>query len=195
MGSREVMARSDASASFPDAREVVASPDGKAASGVAPLVTTYERPYPFKRGEVTLWDEDGGHTKPTWVPGWDYEPDGPESMAPVWNGEGHEIRTVVSIHTPAPRYPTRVFYTRRWRDPDGHEFGRAGLRITTAAAFRRWLNIPPIDRLRAEGGTLDGHATTSPRVGEGGDGACEAGGVEPTEPNPPEPQPTTQEGE
>jgi hypothetical protein len=76
---------------------------------------------------------------PTWVPGWRYEDCGPEDVEEVWDGEGEQLRTIVSIHKPG-RYPTRVFYTRQWRDPDGKVFGKPPLRMTTMQAFRTWLS-------------------------------------------------------
>lgn len=46
---------------------------------------------------------------------------------------------VVATFKPG-RFPERVFYTRRWVDPDGREFGKTGrLLIATAGQFRRLL--------------------------------------------------------
>ncbi|WP_296341520.1 hypothetical protein [Reyranella sp.] len=53
-----------------------------------------------------------------------------------YEGMGSQILTVVGVFRPG-KYPTRVFYTRRWRDPDGKEFGKGGLRIKVMSAFKR----------------------------------------------------------
>ena len=98
---------------------------------------TYSAWWAFKRTTYTRFDEEGGSEVETWAPGWEYEAFGPEDSLPVWQGQGAQLRTVVAVYKPG-RFPERVFYTRRWRDPDGKEFGRDGLRITTAEAFRRW---------------------------------------------------------
>lgn len=110
-----------------------------------PLVpgVTYEAWHPFKREEYQPIPDDpeGGYPAKcaTWVPGWRYEDCGPEDVEEVWDGEGEQLRTVVSTHRPGPRYPERVFYTRQWRAPDGRVFGRGGLRCVIAPTFRAWL--------------------------------------------------------
>lgn len=52
----------------------------------------------------------------------------------IADGIGVQILTVVGVYKPG-RYPTRVFYSRQWRDPDGKVFGKTKLRMTTVAAF------------------------------------------------------------
>ena len=97
--------------------------------------------YPFVRDtyEVHEADEDGysSYNKPTWVPKtrtvWTHS----DSTEEVADAVGSQILTIVSIHKPG-RFPERIFYTRRWRDPDGKEFGKNNLRIKTTQAFR-WL--------------------------------------------------------
>jgi hypothetical protein len=54
----------------------------------------------------------------------------------VAEAEGEMVLTVVDIHKPG-RFPERVFYTRRWVDPDGNEFGKNKLHITTTPTFKR----------------------------------------------------------
>lgn len=51
---------------------------------------------------------------------------------------GEMILTIVSIHRPGD-YPTRVFFTRQWKDPDGKIFGKQKLQIKTKSAFKRML--------------------------------------------------------
>ena len=48
---------------------------------------------------------------------------------------GAQLLTVVGVYRPG-RFPTRVFYTRQWRDPEGRVFGKTKCRITTVPAFR-----------------------------------------------------------
>lgn len=54
-------------------------------------------------------------------------------------GQGAQILTVIGVFKPG-KYPTRVFYTRKWRDPDGKEFGKGALRIKVLSAFRRIIS-------------------------------------------------------
>ena len=42
---------------------------------------------------------------------------------------------MVSTHKPGA-FPTRVFYTRKWIDPQGKTFGKDALRVTTLGYFR-----------------------------------------------------------
>lgn len=115
---------------------------------------TYGRWYPFKREDFHGFDADGPFTSPTWNPGWRYELVGHYGdSCPVWDGEGVQMRHVVSIHKPG-RYPTRVFYTRQFRSPDGWLFGKTSLRMTTLAAFRNWMRSDTHKRLLDEGGIL-----------------------------------------
>lgn len=96
--------------------------------------------YPFIRVKVSLCDEDGPYEAMSWKPGVNHEPyyvpPGECNYETVADGEGEILLTVVSIHKPG-RYPTRVFYTRKWRAPDGHEFGKNGCRVATAEKFLR----------------------------------------------------------
>ena len=94
--------------------------------------------YPFIREPVSLYGEDGPYETLSWRPGVSIECCGPygEDTDIVANGEGEMILTVVDVHKPG-RFPTRVFYTRQFVSPDGHVFGKRGLRMTTVEAFRR----------------------------------------------------------
>ena len=98
----------------------------------------YEVPYPFKLESVTLCDEDGVRTFEDEVPGVHfYQTDIDENMA-VAENMGLMLLTVVSIHKPS-KYPERVFYTRKWKKPNGDIFGKNGLKITTKSNFTRML--------------------------------------------------------
>jgi hypothetical protein len=111
-----------------------ASTDGACISPVKPgndlaKGAVFRAPYPFIRGKVTLMDEDGYSEVATWRPG--VRADGMFADA-----LGEIILTVVSVHKPG-RFPTRVFFTRRWRSPAGREFGKSACRCVTAEKFRR----------------------------------------------------------
>lgn len=69
-----------------------------------------------------------------WRPGTRNEQSAPDDYDTVADGIGTMILTIVSTHTP-PGWPTRVFYTRLWRDPDGKEYGKKELRCHSAAWF------------------------------------------------------------
>ena len=98
----------------------------------------YRAPYPFVMVESTYFDFELNHEMrddPTWRPGVEFPEKGkPEARA---DGMGEVILTVVSRHKPSPKHQERVFYTRRWRDPEGREFGNDKLHVTTAQAFAR----------------------------------------------------------
>lgn len=103
------------------------------------LGKTYQVPYPFVREEVELSPTDPEATHPnivrSWRPGVDMERD--EFGATYGSAEamGEMLLTVIDVHKPG-KFPTRVFYTRQWRDPSGRVFGKSGLSITTLASFR-----------------------------------------------------------
>lgn len=99
--------------------------------------SVHEAPYPFVRDTYTEWSEDGACDYPTWKPGVRMEDISPEDVAGFADGVGRILLTVISVHRPSPRYPTRVFFTRQWVGPDGRKFGRTNCRVTTLTAFRR----------------------------------------------------------
>lgn len=102
--------------------------------------------YPFVRYVADLYDEDDGRSYLTggWRPGCTAEDEerdehGYPSLIYVADGTGAMVLEVVATFKPG-RFPERVFYTRRWIDPDGREFGKTGtLRIATTGQFRRLL--------------------------------------------------------
>lgn len=106
---------------------------------------TYTVRYPFVLAEVELWPDDPEATAPVtvkcWRPGTEFE----EVETPYNSrtecyagGHGSMLLTVIDVHRPG-KFPTRVFYTRQWRDPTGKVFGKGGLRIKTQQAFNRML--------------------------------------------------------
>lgn len=102
--------------------------------------------YPFVRYVANLFDKDDGCPcqNEGWRPGCSREVDeNPGGYFPgehyVADGTGAMVLEVVATFKPG-RFPERVFYTRRWIDPDGREFGKTStLRIATTGQFRRLL--------------------------------------------------------
>lgn len=99
---------------------------------------TFRAPYPFVRTTYTEFDQDGPAEVQSWKPGVVFEPLPPygEDVDCVAEGTGEIILTVVSVHKPG-HFPTRVFFTRRWRRPDGIEFGKSKCHCVTVEKFRR----------------------------------------------------------
>lgn len=91
--------------------------------------------HPFVRETYRGYDEGGSFERLSWRPGIRHEMIAPDDSEAVADGIGTQIVTIISIHKPG-RYPARVFFTRRWRDPDGHEFGKGKLHIMTSGALR-----------------------------------------------------------
>lgn len=92
--------------------------------------------YPFVREVITRFDEEGYNEAETWNPGVRWEDAGPEDRGALADGEGWMRLLVVDVFKPG-RFPTRVFYTRSFVDPDGREFGKGRLLIATLEKFRR----------------------------------------------------------
>lgn len=106
-----------------------------------------EVPYPFVRDTFITHeaDSEGAFSAeiPTWRPGTRTD----TRHSPIWTGEdvpdvysvadgmGAQLLWVISVHRPGT-FQTRVFYTRKWRDPDGHQFGKGGLRVLSITGFR-----------------------------------------------------------
>ncbi len=118
---------------------------GRAVKYAAPAIgEVFTVPYPFVQDTwVEHYDgEDGPETDevPTWKPGVRNESvDVGNEYSQVEHymeadAIGAQILTVVGIYRPG-HFPTRVFYSRQWRDPDGKLFGKSKLRITTVPAF------------------------------------------------------------
>lgn len=101
--------------------------------------TSFLVPFPFVLTMGTVLDEDGPCEVASWRPGVDrvlVPPDGGDEVR--YHGEGFMVLTVVSVHKPG-KYPPRVFYTRKWIDPQGKEFGKNNLRVTSQGNFRRLI--------------------------------------------------------
>lgn len=93
--------------------------------------------FPFYLGTHSGYDLCGDpYTDEVWIPGCKSQDVYPDDCELVADGEGEMILSIVDIHKPG-RYPERVFYTRKWIDPDGNEFGATKLRIITTQTFKR----------------------------------------------------------
>ena len=98
-----------------------------------------EVPHPFIRGTYCVRDEEGCEECIGWRPGVrnaDVYPDDSEMVA---DGMGVQILTVVAKFRPG-KFPERIFYTRKWRDPDGTVFGKSNLHTRTTGAFTRLVS-------------------------------------------------------
>lgn len=93
----------------------------------------HEIEYPF------IWSEDEHSLLDCynpWSPGLRWVQTSIDDSEQMADGLGLMIFEVVSRHKPG-KYPERVFYTRKWKDPEGNVFGKPQLRITTSQNFRR----------------------------------------------------------
>lgn len=107
------------------------------AKTIHPLPTPgafFEARYPFVRDTYSGFDGEDYSEISTWKPGTRAVAVGPEDAEMVADAEGSIILTVVGVYKPG-RFPTRVFFTRRWRNPDGHEFGKGSCRMATVSKF------------------------------------------------------------
>lgn len=92
-------------------------------------------PYPMIRTTYDDGDPEGG-PRESWKPGVEWVAVHPDNQRPEADAMGSVALTVISIHKPGG-YPERVFYLQQWIAPDGREFGKRKLRVTTTAAFLR----------------------------------------------------------
>lgn len=94
-------------------------------------------PYPFVKEKIGQFA--GAPLLESWRPGVRFEMIGPEDEGAFADDEGKMILVIVDIHKPG-HYPERVFFTRKWEDPNRKQFGKNNLRIITTSAFRKMLN-------------------------------------------------------
>lgn len=55
----------------------------------------------------------------------------------VWDGDGVELRRIVAVVN-IDGGGVRILYRRSFRKPDGKEFGKPNVRMTTPSAFTAW---------------------------------------------------------
>lgn len=116
---------------------------------------TYTLEHPFVRSTYFEQDEDGGGNVISWKPGviYEYEDDGSGYRGQhvcFAHGVGSVHYTVVDLHKLPHPYPARVFYTRKWTDPDGRMFGKNKLLMTTLPALKRRVNETGLVRHKVE---------------------------------------------
>lgn len=97
---------------------------------------THVVPYPFVRETYTAFDGEGEYQDPSWRPGAQADLDYGGNAVWAADAMGEMILQVVGRFKP-DGYPERTFFVRLWRDPQGKEFGKNKLRVTTTAAFTR----------------------------------------------------------
>jgi len=74
----------------------------------------------------------------SWRPGVRDQQTAPNDFEAIWDGEGLEIRRIVAV-VPIDGGGVRVLYRRSFRKPDGTEFGKTKVRMTTPSAFTAWV--------------------------------------------------------
>ena len=89
--------------------------------------------HPFCR--IMFGAEIGEENKLCWRPGIEMVECGPYDHEAMAHGLGFQRLTVHGVFKPG-RFPTRVFYTREFIDPDGKVFGNGKCRITSLGPFR-----------------------------------------------------------
>jgi hypothetical protein len=99
--------------------------------------------YPFVRGTFLdvfgTFDEGEPVDKATWRPGIEFRQFCTEDTEAFCDAEGRAQFSVVAVFKPG-HYPARVFFTRKFIDPDGKEFGKHKLHIATLDKFRRLVS-------------------------------------------------------
>ena len=99
---------------------------------------TFTVEYPFVRipkDEIWLISQSYSDVNP-WRPGVLFRHTWNDDAEAYCDGIGQMILTVIGTAYPKP-FPTRVMYTRKWRDPDGREFGKRRLLISTLGKFNQ----------------------------------------------------------
>lgn len=107
----------------------------------------FEVDYPFSRSSYIDWSDEDSKPVPCWRPGYwteleetfcPYSGSERDGVSYCCNGWGKMIFEVVSTHKPG-KYPERIFYLRRWRDPNGKEFGKNKLFTVSKGGFTKRL--------------------------------------------------------
>ena len=103
--------------------------------------SVFEIDYPFSRVMYTPPpDEDGQFTDIlSWRPGIWWNQVASDDSAVLADGMGKMILSIVSIHKPG-KWPTRVFYVREWKTPEGKMFGKQRCMVKAQSAFKGLLN-------------------------------------------------------
>ena len=100
---------------------------------------SHEVDYPFVRCKATILNDEEPVRIDSWRPGTRFEVYGNFGERNFEaDAIGTRILTIVSIHKPG-KFPERIFYTQKWRSPDGKVFGKNALKVTTTGNFRLLL--------------------------------------------------------
>ena len=100
------------------------------------IADVYTVKFPFVRSSYVDWSDGEGIEVKFWQPGTRVEMVYPDDTELFADGEGKMVLKVISIHKPG-KYPERIFYTRKFIDPDGKFFGKGNLHIAVVSKFRR----------------------------------------------------------
>lgn len=100
---------------------------------------TWRKQTPFLIEDRVLHDVFGERTVKSWRPGIRWVPVAPDDSDPDWDGDGYEVRTI-SAYVEIRGETSRILYRRHWIDPDGKEFGKRTMQMTTPSAFSAWIN-------------------------------------------------------
>lgn len=95
--------------------------------------------YPFIRSVFSEMDGDGVSEIPTWKPGVRFENTISGDTYSLADGLGFQTVTIVAPFKPG-KFPERIFFTRKWTDPEGKVFGKGKLHIKTAGGFRSLIS-------------------------------------------------------
>ena len=94
--------------------------------------------YPFVRFVFHGFDIDGTFSDDGWRPGCEKSVE--EGLVDyAADGLGAMLLEVVQVVKLPGGFAPRVFYVRRWRDPDGKVFGKRRCRVTTTSAFAKLM--------------------------------------------------------
>lgn len=104
-------------------------------------------PYPFIRTTYDKLPNDWEGVPvetPTWRPGVEHDCDNYGNTETFADAMGEAVFTIVDVFKPG-KFPIRIFFTRKWVDPDGKVFGKGKLHITTQQNFRTLIKGYRID--------------------------------------------------
>lgn len=99
---------------------------------------TYSVRYPFFVTIFEGFDADGPFQQESWRPGCGSDRNDDNDRSWFSDGHGEMLLEVIAEFKPG-RFPERVFFVRKWKDPDGKVFGLNKLRMTTHNNFVRML--------------------------------------------------------
>ena len=93
--------------------------------------------YPFVRTVFEGYDIDGPYSDIGWRPGCDRDTGDDGQCDYAADGLGSMLIEVVQVVPLPGGFMPRVFYVRKWRDPDGKVFGKRRCLVTTTSALAK----------------------------------------------------------